>query len=63
MLNSSLCDCINAYMLVKRTKAVDSSTAAASDRNNKQLIFKSFAPLTDCISEIHNKKVDKVKKY
>ena len=37
------------------------NAARAADRNDKKAIFKSFPPLTDCISEINNTQVDNAK--
>ena len=34
---------------------------AGANNNNKKVIFKSYSPFTDCISEIHNTKVDNAK--
>ena len=53
MLKSSLCDYIDAYILVKET--IDVNTA------NKKVIFKNCAPFTNCISEINNTQVDNAK--
>ena len=53
MLKSSLCDYIDAYILVKGT--IDVNTA------NKKVIFKNCAPFTNCISEINNTQVDNAK--
>ena len=41
-----------------------SNTAEAytgANDSNKKVIFKIFAPFTDCISEIHNAQVDNAK--
>ena len=53
MLKSSLCDYIDAYILVKGT--IDVNTA------NKKVIFKNCAPFTNCIGEINNTQVDNAK--
>ena len=54
MFKSSLCDCGDAYILVKKTISVIGqgtiTAAVATDRNNKQVLFKNCAPFTDCIS-------------
>ena len=51
MLRSSLCDYIDASILVKQTIIVAgkgaNDAAIPVERNNKQVIFKSFAPFTD----------------
>ena len=63
MLKSSLCDYSDAYILVKGTITVNNTTAADADANNtnKKVIFKNFAPFTNCISEINNTQVDNAK--
>ena len=56
MLKSSLCDYIDAYILVKGTINVNNTAAAGADANNtgKKVIFKNCTPFTNCISEINN---------
>ena len=63
MLKSSLCDYSDAYILVKGTITVNDTTAADANANNtnKKVIFKNFAPFTNCISEINNTQVDNAK--
>ena len=63
MLKSSLCDYIDTYILVKGTMAVADTPAAGAAANNanKKVIFKTFAPFTNCISEINNTQVDNTK--
>ena len=46
MIRSTLCDCSDAYIIVKGTITI---------------IFKNCAPFTDCISETNNKKIDHAK--
>ena len=60
MLKSSLCD---AYILVKGTITVNNTAAAgvAANNTNKKVIFKNFAPFTNCISEINNTQIDNAK--
>ena len=60
MLKSSLCDYSDAYIPVKGTIAVKNTAAADADANNtnKKILFKHFAPFTNCISEINNTQVD-----
>ena len=56
MLRSILCDCSDAYILVKGTITVpNTGTAAAANNRNKKVTFKNCAPFTDCISEINSK--------
>ena len=63
MLKSSLCDYSDAYILVKGTIVVNKTTVADADANNtnKKVIFKNYAPITNCISEINNTQVDNAK--
>ena len=63
MLNSSFCDCSDAYILVKGTIIVNNTAAADADANNtnKKVIFKNCAPFTNYISEINNRQVDSAK--
>ena len=54
MFKSSLCDCSDVYIPVKKTISVIGqgtiTAAVVTDRNNKQVLFKNCAPFTDCIS-------------
>ena len=64
MLKSSLCDCSDAYILVKGTITVNNTAAAAAaaaNNTNKKVIFKNCPPFTNCISEINNTQVDNAK--
>ena len=63
MLKSSLCDYIDAYILVKGTITVNNTAAADADANNtnKKVIFKNCVPFTNYISEINNTQVDNAK--
>ena len=58
MLRSSLCDYSDAYILFKGNITVN-NTAAAYNTNEK-VIFKNWAPLTNCISKINNTQIDNV---
>ena len=62
MLKSSLCDYIDAYILVNGTIAITGAEADAAtkqlDKGNKGVTFKNCAPFTDCISKINNIQVD-----
>ena len=60
MLKSSLCDYDDAYIVVKGNITVNNTAAggAAASNTNKKVIFKNFAPFTNCISEISNTKID-----
>ena len=63
MLKSSLCDYIDAYILVKRTISVNNTAAAgaSANDNDRKVIFKNYAPFTNCISEINNTQIDNAK--
>ena len=60
MLRSSLCDYSDAYILVKGNIAVNNTAAAGADANNtnKKVIFKNYAPFTNCISKVNNTQID-----
>ena len=58
MLRSSLCDYSDGYILAKRTITVAEATAAAPNNVNQKVIFKNWAPFTNCISRINNTQVD-----
>ena len=63
MLKSSLCDYSDAYILVKGTISVNNTAAADANANstNKKVLFKNWAPFTNCISEINNTQVNNAK--
>ena len=63
MLKSSLCDCSDAYILIKGTISVNNTAAAGAAVNNinKKVIFKNCAPFTNCISEINKMQIDNAK--
>ena len=63
VLKSILCDYSDAYELAKGNITADNMAAAdaAANNTNRKVIFKNCAPLTDCISEINNTKVDNAK--
>ena len=65
MLRSSLYDCCDTYMLVRRTITITGvgadDAAKRSDGRNKGVIFKNCAPFTGCISEINNTQIDNAK--
>ena len=63
MLQSSLCDYSDAYILVKGTISVNNTAAADAAVNNtkKKVIFKNCAPFTNSISEINNIQIDNAK--
>ena len=65
MLKSSLCDYIDAYVLVKgRVRIVGAGADAAArqaDERDKGVAFKNFVPFINCISEINNTQIDNAK--
>ena len=60
MLRSSLCDYIDAYILVKGNISVNNTATEGVAANNadKKVILKSCAPFTNCISKINNTQID-----
>ena len=63
MLNASLPDYSDKYILVKGTITVPNTAAADANANNsnKNVIFKNFGPFINCISEINNIQIDYAK--
>ena len=60
MLNSSLCDYSDAYILFKVTKTV-AKAAVADAAENKKEAFKNRALFTDSTNEINSTQEDNVK--
>ena len=60
MLRSSLCDYIDAYILVKENITVNNTAAngAAANNTDKKVIFKNCAPFTNCIIKINSTQID-----
>ena len=65
MLNPILCNYSDAYIAFKGTITVPNNnssscsaatiTAAAAPNNrNNEVVFKNFAPFTNCMSEVNN---------
>ena len=65
MLKSSLCDCSDAYILVKGKITIaggrDDAVARQADERDKDVAFKNCAPFINCISEINNTQIDNAK--
>ena len=64
MLKSSLCEYIDACILVKGAilnAPVPAPAANPNDNSNKQVVFKISASFTDCITKINNTKIDDAK--
>ena len=61
MLKSSLCDHSDSYILLSGTITVPNTGTVAATNNRKNILIKSWAPFTDCISEINNEKIDNAK--
>ena len=62
MLKSSLYDCSDAYILVKKkitiTGAGADAAARQADERDKSVAFKNWAPFTSCKSDINNVEID-----
>ena len=62
MIRSHLCDYSDEYILVRGTITIngagDNDSAKQADERNKGVIFKDYAPFTDCISEVNNNQID-----
>ena len=62
MLKSSLCDYIDAYILVKGTVTItrvgDDAAGRQADEKNKGVIFKTCVSFSNCRSEINNTEID-----
>ena len=65
MIRSHLCDYSDEYILVRGTITIngagDNDSAKQADERNKGVIFKDYAPFTDCISEVNNNQIDYTK--
>ena len=60
MIRSNLYNYCNAYVMLEGTTTVPNT--AASNDINKKVIFKNYAPFTNCKTEIHNTQVDDAQK-
>ena len=60
ILKSSFCDYSDVYILDKWNITVDDTSAndVAANNTNKKVIFKNWAPFTNCIGEINNTQID-----
>ena len=60
MLRTGLYDYSDAYILVKGTITVPNTAVAdaAASNTNKKVIFKNFAPFTNCINRVNNTQID-----
>ena len=65
MLKSSLCDCSDAYILVKGRITIEGEVVDAAarhaDERHKGVAFKNCVPFINCISEINNTQIDTAK--
>ena len=64
MLKSTLCDYSDAYVLVKGKITITGTghgAARPGDERGKCVVFKNYAPFTNCISEINNTQIDNCK--
>ena len=60
MLRLSLCDYSDAYIIVSGTITV-AELLAGGGNNSIQVVFKNFAPFSNCINEINNAQIDNAK--
>ena len=60
MRRFSLCDYSDAYILAKGNLTVNNTVGAgdAANNTNKKVIFKNYAPFTNCIIKINNTQID-----
>ena len=60
MLKSSSCDYSDAYLLVKGAISIANmaNKSATAYDDDKKVVFKNFAPFTNCISKINNTQID-----
>ena len=61
MLRSSLCDYIDARILLSGIITVPNTGGAANPNNSKNIIIKNCASFTDCTSETSNTQMDNAK--
>ena len=65
IIKPTLCDYSDSYDLVSGTITItgagDDDAAKRADERDKEVMFKTFPPFTDCISEINNTQVDHAK--
>ena len=61
MLKTSLCNYIDAYVLVSGTITINGAgaddAAKRLDEREREVIFKNCGPFTECISEINNTQI------
>ena len=61
LLKSSLCDYSDAHILVKGTISITAQAGDNPNTENKEVLFESWAPCTDCIIETNNIQIDNLK--
>ena len=65
MIRSDLCDYSDASIPVSETTTItgegDDDAAKGADERNKGVVFKNYAPFTECISSINNTQKDHAK--
>ena len=65
MLRSNLCDCADAYILVKGTIIITGAgvdvVARQADERDKGVTFKNCVPFTKCINRINSTEIDNAK--
>ena len=59
MLRSCLCNYSDVYILVKGPISIKRVAApAAVDNDGKEVVFKNWAPFSDCVTEINNTQIN-----
>ena len=61
MLRSSFSDYIDASIIVSGTITVAAELTAGRGNNDRQVVFKNFAPFTNFMIEIKNTQIDNAK--
>ena len=61
IFRQSLCDNSDAYIQISGTVTVAPQARDNSSNVNKEVVFKNYAPFTDCISEKNNTQLDNAK--
>ena len=56
MLRSSFCNYGDAYLLVSGNITVAAQAGDNQNNASKKVVFKNYAPFTDCIGEINSHK-------
>ena len=62
MLRSALCDCSDAYIVVKGTIHLLYISANEKGKAGKEVTFKNNAPFSSCIAKINNTLIEKCRR-